>query len=356
MESTIEFLIYFLLAILAIYYIFHFFYYLFHKKIVRDENIKKETILFIKYNIADKSILISSVDSLDIELGQKIKSVISQDYFEKRIEKFLSNEEDEEFTVKSEDEKNYLTLSFLFKNFDQENKNINIRCIYKNDYTNINKYFLNDIESMKIHINKKRKNSFYYINIIDFNLINKRYGQVSGDYILNILKKRIQNFQSKKVLTSYIGSDHFSILNSKIKNEKKAYKYSKKIIKKMSESVDINGIIIDLNINIGAVIGKFDNLEDYIHYSYIACEHCKETQEKIIIYDNRLKLEENNSIVCKNELNSVIEKQSFNLKYGPVYSFNKSRIIGYVGEPLFIYNDVTLDKIRFFASQIGFFD
>ncbi len=355
-EYTIKIIVICLIAFLMLYSFYYLVSYFRKKKTVKDNTNKKETILFLKYNIVTNKIIINSIDSIILSVGNSIQSICASKSFKNKVKSFIKNQEDNEFVTKIESDKSFISFNFTMKEYDEEKKEIVIRCIYKNDFFVAKPKELLDIEGLKEvskTIKKNKRISFYYINIIDFNLINHRYGRISGDYVLAYLKNRLQKMEDKHLIPSHMGKDHFAIINKRTFREKSAVKEAKRIIDELSKPIDINGILVELNINIGLVCGKFTDIDIFIHHAYVASEYCKEATKKIVVYDNKLKLEENISNLCKNELNAIIARQKVKLKYSPIYAFKKNKIIGYVSEPSFISGEVNIDKVKVYANQSG---
>ena len=83
-------------------------------------------------------------------------------------------------------------------------------------------------------------------------------------------------------------------------------KFIVNINKKLSKSIDVGYMNIDVSFGIGVCIGKYNDLEEFIKGAYIASDYAKKRKNyNIVIYNEGMKLEENIIGLCEDEINDT---------------------------------------------------
>ena len=320
-------------------------------KKIKDNNLKqKKSSLYIKYNIKTKQIIINNYTYLNLDVSKNIVNISSRDEFVDDVKKIVKKN-DEKFSYAEKNDNFVFNLLFSYK--DKINDDVILRCDYSVEKIADPVSLMNIEEIKKIHRESDNKSSaFYYLNIKDFNSINQRYGQECGDYILEIVKSRLSKIDKKNMYCIYMGSDQFAIYYNKNVNKKKALKIIKNINKKLVKSIDIGFINVDLVFGVGICIGKYDDLDEFIKGSYVASDYAKKRKRyNIVIYNEGMKLEENVLSVCEEELNFVLKNKDININYNPVFYYNKSKFVGYIGNIVFENKLIDYDKVKSVAVQ-----
>ena len=320
-------------------------------KKIKDNNLKqKKSSLYIKYNIKTKQIIINNYTYLNLDVSKNIVNISSSDDFVDDVKKIVKKN-DEKFSYAEKNDNFVFNLLFSYK--DKINDDVILRCDYSVEKIADPVSLMNIEEIKKIHRESDNKSSaFYYLNIKDFNSINQRYGQECGDYILEIVKSRLSKIDKKNMYCIYMGSDQFAIYYNKNVNKKKALKIIKNINKKLVKSIDIGFINVDLVFGVGICIGKYDDLDEFIKGSYVASDYAKKRKRyNIVIYNEGMKLEENVLSVCEEELNFVLKNKDININYNPVFYYNKSKFVGYIGNIVFENKLIDYDKVKSVAVQ-----
>ena len=117
-------------------------------------------------------------------------------------------------------------LPLVLKKYCDEEQCIILKCVYKRDFKEEVEIELPSLEEFKKNMKKfkKRHGVMFYINVLEFNLINQRYGRLSGDYVLSIFKSRLKEFENRNVYPLYLSKDHFALFVNKKVREKKIMK------------------------------------------------------------------------------------------------------------------------------------
>lgn len=320
------------------------------KKVTVDNLKQKKSALYIKYNIKTFELIINSYTYLNLDVSKSVVSVSKKEDFLDKV-KYIVKNKDEKFNCVERKDNIIFNLTFSFR--DKIDDCVVLRCDYNIEKV-MNHIELSTLEEIKkTHNENKNKNAVLcYLNIKDFNSLNQRYGQECGDYILEIVKKRLSKIDKKGLICSYIGSDQFVIYYNKTINKKKALKLIKYINKKLVKSIDIGYINIELVFGIGVCIGKYDEIDEFLKGAYIASDYAKKRKQyNVVIYNDGMKLEENIMSVCERQLDDILESKEINISYNPVFYHTKSKFIGYIGNAQFDDQLLDFEKIKNLAVQ-----
>lgn len=316
---------------------------------------QRKSSLYIKYNFPKEEITINNYSYLNVDISKSIVEISKKEEFKDKINKMIK---DKEGKFNYEVEKDNFVYSFHFSFVGMEEDNLIIKCDY--DIEKIAEVVkIKTIDDLKfIHSDSKRKAGvFYYLNVKDFNSINQRYSQTCGDYVLEVLKKRLVKLEKSNLQCAYLGSDEFAIYLNKHMNKKQALKLIKNILKKITKTIDIGCVSIDLVIGVGICIGKYEELDSFIDCAYVASDYAnKRKKYNIVIYNEEMKLEENVIDVCENELDLIIHTKEINVNYSPVFFYDKIKFIGYISNPIFSNSMVTYEKLKNVAVKEDLID
>lgn len=119
-----------------------------------------------------------------------------------------------------------------------------------------------------------------YIDIDGFKPVNDTYGHTTGDLLLKMISKRLQETIRSTDMVFRIGGDEFVILISQIQNQENAKIISKKIISSLTETFEIGTNKISIGASIGISISnpqKNDNIEDLLSRADNAMYEVKKT-------------------------------------------------------------------------------
>lgn len=311
---------------------------------------QKKSALYIKYDPKIKEITINNYTYLNLDISKSIINISKQEYFDEKI-KFLVKNPDEKFSCVEKNENMVFNLVFSYR--EKEDGYIILRCDYSIEKIAKQTDLIDIDEIKKIHSKSDDKNGvLYHLNIKDFNSINQRYSQECGDYILEVIKGRLDKINKKNLYCSYLGADEFVIYYNKAINKKKAFKFIKHINKRLTKPIDIGYINIDLVFGVGICIGKYNELDEFIKCAYVASDYAKKRKKyNVVIYNESMKLEENIISICEEELENILNKKEIIINYTPVFHHAKSKFIGYISNITFDNNLIDYEKIKNVALQ-----
>ncbi|WP_315118950.1 GGDEF domain-containing protein [uncultured Clostridium sp.] len=154
--------------------------------------------------------------------------------------------------------------------------------LYKNDYIYYNALKL-------IHTNNHI--SFAFIDINNFGYIDKKYGHVTGDVILQQLSKLIEgNITDEEVFLSRFGGDEFLILTPY--TVEKCEVLAKKLVNIISNYTFVNNIDVTISIGISYIERckekneLFKYILQTINFASIASTKAKEEKCGVFVYSN----------------------------------------------------------------------
>lgn len=342
------------IGIIGIFVTIHFIQNKKNKDIINNLTQRKSS-LYIKYDLQKEEIMINNYSHLNVEISKLIVEMSKNKEFKDKLNN-LAEKQEGKFQRKVSDDN--FVYSFNFSFVSLEESNVIIKCDYDIEKV-IEPTKIKTIDDLKfMHSESKRKAGvFYYLNVKDFNSINQRYSQTCGDYVLEVLKKRLVKLEKNNLQCAYLGSDEFAIYYNKHINKKKALNLIKNILKKITKTIDIGYVSIDLVIGVGICIGKYEELDSFIDCAYVASDYAKKRKKyNIVIYNEEMKLEENIIDVCENELDLVIHTKEINVNYSPVFFYDKIKFIGYISNPVFSNSMVTYEKLKNVAIKEDLID
>lgn len=326
-----------------------------HSKVKIENLLQRKSSLYVKYNLDKNEIIINNYTYLNVDISKLILNISKRADFLKKVKECLKNRNTKfSFNEKIED----FLYEFTFSYRNDEDNIVVLRCDYNIEKTMAPVLTKSIDDIKKIHQqSRQKKGAFYYLNVKDFNSINQRYGQECGDYVLEVLKSRLLKLEKNNIYCSYLGSDEFAIFVNKKINKKKAVLLIQNFLKKITKTIDIGYITIDLVIGVGVCIGKYEELADFIDSAYVASEYAKKRKKyNIVIYNEEMKLEENIIDVCDNELDLIVHNKEVDVNYSPVFYYDKIKFIGYISKPTFENSLITFDKLKNVAIKNSLID
>ena len=320
------------------------------KNIISNLQQKKST-LYIKYNLKNRDMVLNNKYSyLNLNVSKYIVDLSKEDEFLEKIKK-ISKDSESYFTETNIEDKTYY---FSFSYRDKIDNEVILRCDYNVEKI-IEPVTLKTIDDIKkFHSENENKNaSLFYLNIKDFNAINQRYGQKCGDYVLEVIKKRVSKVEKKNVQCCYLGGDQFAVYhNSKRTNKKNSMNLIKEINRKLTKPVDVGYINLDLSFGVGVCVGDYETLDKFVKCAYVAADYAKKRKEySIVMYNETMKLEDDMMDSCEKELASILMQKEININYNPVFYHTKTKFVGYISNPIFSNLSVKYDALKKLANQ-----
>jgi len=118
-----------------------------------------------------------------------------------------------------------------------------------------------------------------YIDLDDFKGVNDVYGHECGDLVLKTIARRIVSCTRKNDILTRIGGDEFFVVMPDLKNNNDAGLVAEKIINKIRQNININGVNLSLSVSVGIAFIPENgmHLGEIIKNADIAMYYSKET-------------------------------------------------------------------------------
>ena len=103
-----------------------------------------------------------------------------------------------------------------------------------------------------------RKLAVLFIDIDKFKIINDSYGHDLGDQVLRMVANRLQSSVRDEDMVSRWGGDEFVCLLLEVKKDADVTRFSEKLINRIAEACEFNGITLSIKASIGIAIYPAD--------------------------------------------------------------------------------------------------
>ncbi|MBL1294270.1 MAG: GGDEF domain-containing response regulator [Thiotrichales bacterium] len=210
-----------------------------------------------------------------------------------------------------------------------------------------NLFFNNLQQSMRRCDRTKERMALMFLDIDHFKEINDQYGHDTGDHVLRECAQRLSKCVRKQDLVSRLGGDEFTVILENIKDCHNANRITKKIINSLSQSIEINGLQVNISASIG--ISFYDGQVEIpaatlIKQTDIAMYQAKKAGRNTYKYFMR-NLKEINSPGDNISalLNHALEHNEFHLHYQPQIDAETHELVG--AEALLRWNNKELGSV-----------
>ena len=353
LNSLFVILVVFLLIICA-FFIYDF--------LIKKNKIKKswtiqmrEYSIYIRYNYRTKKCVIDDFRFIDEEAYEKLVEYVETEEFHSSV---LDAKKKEPGTFSYEIRHNNFDLQYEFFIKDISTSEVVIKCEIINQDKK-DSIYLKTLDDLKMEhsMAQSKQAGFFYINIKDFNSLNQRYGRVYGDYILEIIRNRLNAIHKYKCSSAYVGSAQYAVYVNKKFTKRRAIRFANYLVKMLTKPINDKYLMLDISVGIGVCIGEYEDFNEFVKYSYVAGDYAKKRMNyNVILYTNAMKSEENLVITCQREVEKIVNTGKVEFNYLPVYNPKKNKYVGYISTPEFHNPLINLDKIKQAASQLDKLD
>lgn len=170
-----------------------------------------------------------------------------------------------------------------------------------------------------------------YFDIDRFKDINDTLGHDTGDHILNLVGKRIENIIKDGDILARFGGDEFLILMKDIEDENEVVEFAKQVLDKMSQPFLMNRYKHFLTASVGVSIypegGK--DLTTLVKNADMAMYRAKKGGgNNFYVYNKELSDIEINKVKTISQLRRAVERNEFELYYQPKIDMNLGKVHG----------------------------
>jgi diguanylate cyclase (GGDEF)-like protein/PAS domain S-box-containing protein len=196
-----------------------------------------------------------------------------------------------------------------------------------------NRAFFNDHLAKLIVRSQRLQTSLavLFIDLDHFKCVNDRYGHDIGDILLQYVSAMLRGSVRECDLIARIGGDEFAIVLADIENANDIAKVANKILAKVEQPIDIQGLKLTVSVSIG--IGHYEDatmtMEELIKAADTAMYSAKlQGRNNYQFFEKSMyeKVKEKQNI--KMMLQQAISNQELFLVYQPQVSLSKKRFVG----------------------------
>jgi len=214
---------------------------------------------------------------------------------------------------------------------------------YKDPLTKLNnRTMFQFLLNMTYESANREKNHFalLFIDLDQFKQVNDTLGHSKGDLLLIEIAARLKECIRKTDIVSRIGGDEFTVILPKLHSNESAALIAQKIIKSVSEPVQLENDIVHVGASIGISIYPQDggDIEILSKHADIAMYHVKESGRNGYQYfDHAIFEKSKKRLDLEEALHRALEQNQFELYYQPKIDITTGKITG--AEALIRWND-----------------
>lgn len=177
---------------------------------------------------------------------------------------------------------------------------------------------------------EENKNQLAYIIVLDINkfkMINKAYGYITGDIILNGIAEELENILGKESLICRYSNDYFAVL---FENNENIHKVVNELIKKI-ENLKVKENVYNLSVNMGIykLTDADTNISVAMDKAIIAHSASKgDVFDKFHIYDEKMEKELEKESKIEQEMYQALMNKEFKVYYQPKIYTNNEDLYG----------------------------
>ena len=191
------------------------------------------------------------------------------------------------------------------------------------------------LEYLKIAIGRARrkenKMAVLFIDIDRFKTINDTLGHDAGDQLIVEIAKRLQTCLRDDDSIHRFGGDEFVAILQDITDLADIHHVTKRMLKSLNASIQINASEIFSSICIGVSIypDDDDDTDNLLKYADAAMYHAKDLGgNSCQFYNQELTLRVQERLKLETRLRYALEHDDFILHYQPIYNLNDQKLIG----------------------------
>ncbi len=191
--------------------------------------------------------------------------------------------------------------------------------------------FLDLTEQKLKEMNYPETAALFCIDADRFNIINDIYGYRTGDYVMQVLARRIAEMDSNEAIPARLGEDEFALLVIGEKTEEEFEQIAQQLIERCSQPIHADPYIIEMTFCVGIAFfpQHTQNSSSLLKYADMALDHAKSEGCNIYSFFDPLFDE---TLHHKNELELLLRQadieKDFELHYQPQYNAQTKQLIG----------------------------
>lgn len=174
--------------------------------------------------------------------------------------------------------------------------------------------------------------SFLFLDIDNFKFVNDYYNHVTGDELLKIVARRLQNIVHENDMACRIGGDEFLLIITHPKNYN-LEKFINKVLTEVSKPIEVSGNMIEITISIGIATYSESESEDDFEYTLknadLAMYQAKEMSKgknEYYFYDKKILEQTNRKLQIISGLKDALRNNNLELFLQPKIDLKSGKI------------------------------
>ncbi len=174
-------------------------------------------------------------------------------------------------------------------------------------------------EAIHVAARDNKKLVILYINLVGFRQVNDVYGNMSGDFVLKEVTKRLQNMLHDSNIIARLGGDKFTLILKDDFEDKLFINEVQRIQKTLELPYIVDRANIDISINIGISRYPDDGViaDELIQRSELAMFSATSSNIAYVVYSPDLNQENPHRVTLIGDLRRAIENDQLELNYQP---------------------------------------
>ncbi len=269
---------------------------------------------------------------------------------------------DYQINIDTNDEIGELAKSFNLMAINLKDSNDQIQYLaYHDTLTGLpnRRLFNNYLKTALVEAERNSENlAVMFLDLDNFKRINDSLGHDIGDELLKIVASRIsksirktdtairERAEKNNSIVARIGGDEFILLFSHLHDSFQPSTIANRLLKKLSETYEINGESIRTHASIGIAVYPDDSndADELVKYADIAMYEAKENGKGIYqYYSNSMNTAIFRILTLENKLHKAVNENQLELYYQPILNSTNHEIVG--AEALIRWNDPELGVV-----------
>jgi len=192
------------------------------------------------------------------------------------------------------------------------------------------------IETLKFALEKHKQNPGYmfavlFLDLNRFKTINESLGHSTGNNLIQVVGKRLQELIKDDDLLARFGGDEFGIILNNVKNTDDVLSFAQLINYKFSYPFNIKGREVFINTSIGISFGNsnYAEAEEVLRDADIAMYYAKDHKKPYEVFNQTMHTRAVTLLQIETDLRYAIERRELRAFYQPIIALETMELSGF---------------------------
>lgn len=171
-----------------------------------------------------------------------------------------------------------------------------------------------------------------FLDLDRFKVVNDSLGHLAGDQLLLKITRKLTDLLRPSDMVARLGGDEFVLLIDNIRDFGQAEKVAERILRDLTQPININGQEVYSGASIGIAFSSpdYERAENLIRDADIAMYRAKTNgKSRYEIFDQEMHSRIVSLLYLENDLRRAVQRDEFILHYQPIVSLTNGQIIGF---------------------------